>query len=168
MFIARFDEIGIKGNNRILFERRLEDNIKALCARHGKRACVSRPYGRLLIDVELDAARFRQVFGLSSVSRAVSAATMDGAKEVLRSVLPKSSQTFRISCQRLDKSFPLDSKRIAAELGAFVCQESGAKAKMVSPDVDIEVEVIDGALYVCTETVRCFGGLPVGIEGSVF
>jgi len=167
VIIVRYNELGLKGNNRPVFERQLERNIVALASRHGVSAVPHRKYGRLLVETLMDPSCFKRVFGIASVSRAQRVASLDAAKDVLKGMLPSGSQTFRISCQRLDKSFPIESRKVAAELGAFVVEHSGAKVKLVGPDVDIGVEIIDGFVYVCEPRVACFGGLPSGVEGVV-
>ena len=167
MILVRYSEIGIKGRNRILFERQLEKNIIALCKRRGTDVKVKRPRGRFLLETELDPECLKTVFGIVSASPAVKAKSLDEVKRLITAFFPKPSQTFRISCQRLDKSFEPKSQKVCEDLGEFVIKSTGAKVKLVGADVDIGVEIIDGCLYLFDKRIPCFGGLPSGVEGKV-
>ncbi|MGB9749194.1 MAG: THUMP domain-containing protein [Candidatus Woesearchaeota archaeon] len=71
----------------------------------------------------------------------------------------KNESTFRITTQRINKSFPLNSQRINEEVGAFVVERTGAKVNLKKPEINIGIEILDNA-YVFLERIRGLGGLP--------
>ncbi len=169
--LVRYAEIGIKGKNRERFERALADNIGLCLRKHGVPfARVRRIYGRIIIDTEEDCGRLAHVFGIASFSQAVRAGnTIDelaaAAKHLVSNLYDK--DTFRVSCQRLDKTFPLTSRDVCVQLGEKLRAMTRAKVRMASPTVDVEVEVIEGFFYLAVSRTEGPGGMPVGSQGKV-
>ncbi|MEM4366184.1 MAG: THUMP domain-containing protein [Candidatus Woesearchaeota archaeon] len=171
MIIVRYSEIGLKGKNRAFFEKALAKNIALAAKRAGiKIASISRPYGRLMVDCE-QWSFLKTVFGIASYSPA-----FDGGSSISTAMKKLSEaraldkfvgKTFRVSCQRLDKTFAMSSEMICRELGAAIIAHTGAKAKMTAYDIELGVEVIKGRLWLFTERVQGLGGLPLGVEGRV-
>ena len=171
MIIIRFAEIGLKGKNRIFFERALAMNIKACLDFHKVNyKGITRPMGRIFIETDDSCDCLHCVFGVASFSTAVNAGSGMGSvkKEALklaRNLLPMKS--FRITCQRLDKGFPLSSREFNVELGAFIQEKTKAEVKMNDFDLNIYAEIFGGYVYLFTEKKMGLGGLPVGVEGNV-
>lgn len=171
MIIVRFAEIGLKGKNRSFFEKALVKNIKACLDYHKvKYRGIARPMGRIFIETDDSGDCLRCVFGIASFSSAVNAGFSMGqvkkaALLLAKTLSPKNS--FRITCQRLDKGFPISSRDFCVELGAFVQEKTGAKVKMDGFDLNICAEIIDSSVYLFTEKKNGPGGLPVGVEGNV-
>ncbi|MBU4284488.1 MAG: hypothetical protein KJ968_05240 [Nanoarchaeota archaeon] len=166
--IVRYSEIGLKGNNRIVFERKLIDNIKD-CLKKNKinYEKIQRPRGRIIIftDQKLDCLKY--VFGISSFSSAL--VLEPEIKEIEKAVSKlaenKKFKTFRISAQRLNKDFSLTSPEIEKRIGSFVCENLNKKVSLKEFDLEIGIEILDYA-YVFIERVKGLNGLPVGIEGK--
>ena len=171
MIIIRFAEIGLKGKNRAFFEKTLVNNIKACLDAHKiEYKNITRPMGRVLIAADDPCKCLECVFGIASFSDAVGAGfNMEQIKKealkLAKDLTPKKS--FRITCQRLDKRFPLTSQQFDIELGAFIQEKTNAKVKMKGFDLNIRAEIIDGFVYLFTEKIKGLGGLPVGVEGKV-
>lgn len=171
MIIIRFAEIGLKGKNRAFFERVLIRNIKACLDSHKiKYSNMTRPMGRILISTDDPCDCLKCVFGIASFSNAVNAGfNMESVKKealkLAKDLNPKKS--FRITCQRLDKRFPLTSQQFDVELGAFIQEKTKAKVKMKGFDVNVHAEIINNFVYLFTEKIPGLGGLPVGVEGNV-
>lgn len=171
MIIIRFAEIGIKGKNRIFFEKALIRNIKA-CLDKNKidYKNVTKPMGRILVSTDDSCGCLQCVFGIASFSDAVNAGFNMASvkKEALKLVKGLGpDKSFRVTCQRLDKRFPLTSRDFEVELGAFVQENTNAKVKMKGFDLNLQAEIIDGFVYLFTEKIPGLGGLPVGVEGKV-
>ena len=75
--------------------------------------------------------------------------------------------SFRISAQRSDKGFPLDSPQINRELGAFVQGLTGLPVKLKQADLNIRIHIFAGEALVSVESLQGPGGLPVGVGGRV-
>ncbi len=171
MIIIRFAEIGLKGKNRAFFEKALIQNIKACLDKHKiEYKNIERPMGRILISTDDSCACLQRVFGIASFSDAVNAGfNMESVKKealkFAKDLNPRKS--FRITCQRLDKRFPLTSQQFDIELGAFVQEKTKAKVKMKGFDLNIRAEIINNFVYLFTEKTQGQGGLPIGVEGNV-
>jgi thiamine biosynthesis protein ThiI len=164
--LVRYAEIGLKGNNRSVFENKLVANMRACLADQGITADMERRFGRILIHT---AAKpdLSKVFGIASYSFAINAGkTLESLQETVKHFL-KNTGSFRVTCYRLDKQFPIPSNTIARGLGAFIQKETGAKVDLEQFDREFVVEIVHGALYFIAETVAGPGGLPLGIEGRV-
>lgn len=167
--IVRYSEIGLKGNNRIVFERKLIDNIKD-CLKKNKinYEKIQRPRGRIIIftDKKLDCLKY--VFGISSFSSAlvVEPEIKEIEKAVSKLAENKKFKSFRVSAQRLNKDFSLTSLDIEKIIGSFVCEKLKKRVSLKNFDLEISIEILDKA-YVFTERIRGLNGLPIGIEGKV-
>lgn len=170
--IVRYAEIGLKGNNRVVFERKLVGNIcSCLDTNKVKYKKIFRPMGRVLIETDDKCDCLKTVFGISSFSQAVNAGS--DIKEIQQTALSlvkkkiTAKTSFAVSCQRLDKNFPMNSQEFSREVGGFINDETNAKVDLDNPDVPLFAEIIEGCAYLFTERISGPGGLPLGIEGGV-
>ncbi len=167
--IVRYSEIGLKGNNRILFEKKLIDNIKdSLRKNNIKYKKIERLRGRIIIFAEQELNCLKYIFGISSFSPAliIEPKIKEIEKAVSKLAENKKFKTFRVSAQRLNKNFSLTSPEIERAIGSFVCEKLNKKVSLKNFDLEIGIEILEQA-YVFTERVNGPGGLPVGIEGKI-
>ena len=167
--IVRYSEISLKGDNRIIFEKRLIDNIKDCLRKNNIRyKKIERLRGRIIIFAEQELNCLKYVFGISSFSFALVIETeiKEIEKTVSNLIENKKFRSFRVSAQRLNKNFPLTSPEIEREIGSFVCEKFNKKVSLKDFDLEIGIEILDYA-YVFTERVKGLNGLPVGVEGKV-
>jgi adenylyl- and sulfurtransferase ThiI len=169
--IVRYAEIGIKGKNRTYFEKALMNNIEA-CLRENNApfSKIKRFYGRIFIETENCCSCLKRVFGIASFSTSVRAGTtIDEAFEATKSQVANlaESESFRITCTRVDKRFPLTSKDVCVQLGDKLRTATKARVKMSEPTVNVELEVLDGAIHVLTKRTEGPGGMPLGTAGKV-
>jgi thiamine biosynthesis protein ThiI len=170
VILVRYAEIGIKGRNRERFERVLVQNIELCLKRHNIPHSVRRLFGRILIETGNHCAALRRVFGIASFSRAVPAGkTIDDAFAATKKQVEQLAETdsFRVTCRRSDKNFPLTSQEVCVRLGAKLGAVTKAKVKMQNPTVNIELEIIGNTIYVLADRTEGPGGMPVGSQGSV-
>jgi len=167
--IVRYSEISLKGNNRIVFEKKLIDNIKDCLKKNNvKYEKIDRLRGRIIIFAEQELNCLKYVFGISSFSHAlvIEPEIKEIEKTVSKLIENKKFRSFRVSAQRLNKNFPLTSPEIEREIGSFVCKKFNKKVSLKDFDLEIGIEILDYA-YVFTERVKGLNGLPVGVEGKV-
>ncbi|HHI04210.1 MAG TPA: tRNA 4-thiouridine(8) synthase ThiI, partial [Candidatus Woesearchaeota archaeon] len=70
--VIRYSEIGLKGNNRIIFEKKLINNIKDCLKKNKiKYDKIQRLRGRIIIFAEQKLDCLKYVFGISSFSPAL-------------------------------------------------------------------------------------------------
>ena len=150
-----------------MFEKKLVDNITCYLTKQGITAPIHRPRGRIIVEHSQD-VNLRCVFGLSSYSLAVvTDATIDAILQRLPYEHITKDSTFAIHCQRLDKTLPFTSHDVAVAAGKYIQDKTQAKVHLDNPDHKILIELMHGKAYIATKKVRCFGGLPVGVEGTV-
>ncbi len=166
--LVRYDEIAIKGKNRSHFENTLVRNIEAnLRSNSVKFDKVKRAYGRILVETNENCSPLKSVFGISSFSHAVDAGkTIESAFESAKKHFKMSEKdSFKIICQRSDKTFPFNSREMCVKLGEMMRLETNAKVKMDSPDFEISFEIINNTIYLLTDRIEGAGGMPVGSQG---
>ncbi|MFH0903259.1 MAG: tRNA uracil 4-sulfurtransferase ThiI [Pseudomonadota bacterium] len=175
--ILRYGEMFLKGKNRALFERQLQDNAtRALAGVPGARA--TRLHGRALVLVEAEARasaleRLRRLFGVSSLSparlvvkdfEAISREAVDAAIEVSRAA--SRPPTFKVAVKRSDKSFTPTSPELCREIGARIIAATGMKVDVHQPELCIGIEIGIERTFVFSSTIAGPGGLPVGVSGK--
>ena len=172
--IVKTHEIALKGKNRPWFMRRLADNLR----RCTKGAGVEDVWqGQMMVgltlandaDWELVRERIKDCFGVAKFFRAHRLPKdLNQVKEALPSLLEsREFGSFRITANRADKRFQLNSDDINRDLGAFVKEISGARVDLTNPDLNIFIDILPSEILVYFEEIRARGGLPVGVSGSV-
>lgn len=172
VIIVRYSEIHLKGNNRGFFERAFCGNMEK--ALRGIKHEIRKQSGRYLVEGFDDGAvheilnKLTKVFGVHTLSVALKVKTdMDEITEAALSVCPKSG-TFKVETHRADKTFPLNSMQINAEIGGRLLE----KTEKISVDVHVPQSVIgidlreNGTTLVFCELIKGAGGMPVGTAGN--
>ena len=85
----------------------------------------------------------------------------------LQQIQGMSCESLKVETRRADKTFPLTSPEVSAEVGGYLIKETGARADMHNPDVTCWVKITHNAAYISTEKIQGIGGLPVGVSGKV-
>lgn len=174
LFSVHYAEVGLKGKNRVFFEKRLVNNIKL--SLHGTGyAEVERLHDRILVhlgqntDITEVKRRLRQVMGIAHFELACRTERDITAikKAALRQIQEDCYESFKVETRRTDKTFPLTSPQVSAEVGGYLVTETGTRADMHNPDLVCWVKITHNAAYVSTEKIPGLGGLPVGVSGKV-
>lgn len=165
-YIVRYAEIALKGENRTFFEQKLADNIRKQFS--GKTIdSIKMPRGRIIVETP-DMIDLKYVLGIASYSRALRVrADIDEMKDAILKFTDNIRDSFRISCQRLNKKYHMTSPEIERVLGRFVQEKTGIKVKLKNPKHELFVEIIDDFAFISDEKIRGHSGLPVGVEGEV-
>ena len=169
-----YAEVGLKGKNRIFFEKRLANNIK-LALRGTGYAEVKRLHDRILVhlgqnaDVTEIKKRLHHVMGIAHFEASCrTEADITAIKTAaLRQIRQLSCESLKVETKRADKTFPLTSPQVSAEVGGYLIKETGVRADMHNPDVICWVKITHNAAYISTEKIQGIGGLPVGVSGKV-
>ena len=180
--ICHYDEIGLKGKNRKFFEEKLRDNIrqnlkKIISDKVEGFEYIKRISGRIIVKLTEDGEKkeeeisraLQNVFGIAYFAFAVSCGQkMNEIKKTALEILSeKKFKTFRISCQRSKKEFPLTSQEINEQVGAHIVERLNGKVKLENPNVDCFIEIVDSFTFLYLEKIRGAGGLPSGTSGKV-
>ncbi len=174
LFSIHYAEVGLKGKNRIFFEKRLAKNIK-IALRGTGYAEVERLHDRILVHLGQHAnvadvrQCLRQVMGIAhfELSCRTEADITSIKAAALQQLQGCSCESLKVETKRADKTFPLTSPQVSAEVGGYLIKETGARADMHNPDVICWVKITHNAAYISTEKNQGIGGLPVGVSGKV-
>ncbi|RPI55228.1 MAG: tRNA 4-thiouridine(8) synthase ThiI, partial [Chloroflexi bacterium] len=174
LVLLRYGEIGLKGQNRAYFTRRLRHNVRQCLKANGIEGRVWQEGQRLYLEAEeLEAAveAVQRVAGLVSLSPVEEVparleAIAEGAVSLARRA-GVGERTFRVTANRADKSFPLISPEIERQVGAAVVAATGARVRLAGAEVEIGVEVQRGRALLFGEKIPGPGGLPLGSQGKV-
>lgn len=175
-YIVHYGELGLKGQNRPDFEKRLAHNICATLAHLGE-VKVRRRYSFMVavvegeVPTEVIEERLTHVFGIAYFAPAlvvpqemerIREATLKLAQE---SITPQTS--FKVDTRRSDKRFPVNSMDVNRRLGAAIQAEIDAPVNLDAPDVTLYVQIYPEGVYVFARRIDGPGGLPVGTGGRV-
>lgn len=176
MLLIKTGELALKGLNRGTFEAVLMKNLRRRLApageftlRKAQSTIYIEPKGEG-VDWDDAADRVSRVFGISAYSRArMVEKDMDAicraADEYLKNQLEGAS-TFKVDARRSDKTFPLTSPQISAEVGGYLLgRYPHLRVDVHNPQVLVMVEIRDFGAYIHAAQQPGAGGMPVGTGG---
>ncbi|MDO4502544.1 MAG: tRNA uracil 4-sulfurtransferase ThiI [Coriobacteriia bacterium] len=177
--LIHYHEIGLKGHNRSVFEKRLMRNLEVLLEGFPL-VTIHRVAGRLVIflkegtthDVMLEVAQ--RCLGVPGVARVSSGFKCDRDLDLMGKAAVQALgeagdfHTFKVASRRNHTDFPTRSPEMNQIFGATLCRAFPEKGvKMKEPDVTVGIEVVQNASYIYAWSQKAIGGLPVGSAGRV-
>ncbi|MEV4187210.1 tRNA uracil 4-sulfurtransferase ThiI [Streptosporangium canum] len=178
--LLKLGEVVLKGNNRELFEQRLQANIKAALKdfdfkvdvrqRHGVIALFL-PDGTTPEVADAVAERVAYVPGLVWIHRAWRVEKDPGAvtKAAIELLADRDDVrrgvSFAVRSRRRDKRFPLTSMEIDRSVGGELNDIYGLPVDLKNPELVVSIEVDRDEVFVFTGGTPGQGGLPVGTSG---
>ena len=176
--IGRYNEIGTKGDNRSYFERILASNIKTAFKANNINALIKRHNNRIIAYLEEEfwlkksQEPIKNVFGISSFSYALEVNNnLEDIKNALHSLISRSNtknKTFRISARNVGNKRVIDSFEYNRILGSFVEKLTNMKVYLKNYDIEYGIEIMDDKCYIFDNKIQCYGGLPLGSQGTVY
>lgn len=173
--LIHYEEIALKGGNRLKFEQALMRNIRgSLKAFSGVQ--IQREFGRFFLSLDCSdeqrlgvVQRLASVFGISNFSFVE--LCRPEMKEIISTSLRELKRagvfsTFRISSRRVDKAFPLTSREVNERVGEAVCAQFGAKVALKHPEKNLVIEILPDCAVIGWERSQGLNGLPVGTSGK--
>jgi len=169
--VIHYAEIGLKGQNRPFFEKRLEKNIKKSFERDEITfKSIERKYGRILVKLSENPELSRinktlsNIFGIANFSFAVKVKSKieeieNKAVEILK---VENFQTFKIDTRRSDKKFPMKSMEVNEKVGQKVVDNLKKNVDLENPDKTVFIEITWDGAFIYLEKIDSLGGLPVG------
>lgn len=172
LILIRYGEIHLKGKNRRFFEnaliKNINDNIKAYehVFEHAPARYIVSGYKPADENAIIDA--LTKTFGIHSISIAYECdSDIDKIAELAVS-LSRDDGTFRVTTNRADKTFPLNSMQISREIGGRILEKKHSLAvDLFNPDFTVYIDLREnGKTFVYSETILCPDGMPVGCAGK--
>jgi len=175
LFLIKYGEISLKGDNRDRFFKRLKSNIKKQLPGYDLKITI-RP-GRFYLyyqteDEEVIKKSLSHIFGITGFSKALRVRkTIEEIKKAALKITKERLQQeigvcFKIEAKRVDKSFKLNSYEIACNIGAFLQDNlKELKVDVNNPDWILAIEIREEA-YLYADVIKGPGGLPVYCAGK--
>jgi len=171
IILCKYGEIVLKGANRSYFEGLLTRELKRRAKKFGNFK-ITHMQSTVYIEPLDDLCDFEgmyesvgRVFGISAYNRAaVSEKNMEDIISTAKEYIPdafEGHKTFKVEAKRSDKSFPLSSPEIAAQVGgAILGAVDGIRVDIHNPEVTVRVEIREGGAYLHAGQERGAGGMP--------
>lgn len=172
--VVHYDEIGLKGGNRVQFEKRLISNILTKLG-DGVGTC-KRESGQLTISLYESSDRLRLCEILSKIpgiayfspSYRTNVDLPCLEKLALAVLAEEPFETFRIDTRRHDKLWKMKSMEVNARLGSIVLNAyPDKKVKLKNPDLTLKVEINVKNAYLTVKKLPGIGGLPTNPRQKV-
>ena len=169
-----YGELSLKGKNRGQFERMLRNRIHKSLNGYNHELVDDLSKLHVMVDSnDMDEVieKLKKIFGVIGLNPSARIGSEDEeikAKvlEVANYAYEQGARTFKIAVNRSNKGFEKKSMDYARELGAHVLINSSfEKVQMKDPDVQINVDIRKN-VYVYTERIKTYGGLPIGSTGK--
>ncbi|MGP4071244.1 tRNA uracil 4-sulfurtransferase ThiI [Piscibacillus sp. B03] len=171
--LVRYGELALKGKNRKSFMQILKQNVeKKLAAYPDIKVKARRDHMFILLngeDHEPILEKCRDIFGIQSFSLAMK---VENEKELIKDAALEAlkledGRTFKVTCKRPNKDFPIGSQDMNQILGGHLLSNTDDWSVDVhNPDVELRVEIRHDATYITSKKIQGKGGLPVGTTGK--
>lgn len=174
--ILRLGEITLKGKNRSRFEKTISEHVRAVLRPYPK-AHVRREYGRMYVEtggesVEALIQVLKNVFGIMDIIPVKQ--TLPQLDEIIAAAVELIGEqqidqltTFKVSVKRVWKEFPHSSQDMNHLVGSPVLRAYPLlKVDVRQPQIELRVEIRDGAAYIYSELIPAVGGFPRGSNGK--
>ena len=175
LLAVSFGEIFLKGRNRNVFYKTAINNIKRNIKEIGYDDMYSES-SKLYIkadrnDFDKLTEEIKKVFGIIYISEVVKCEkTLEDISETSKGMIKyyekEKDLTFKVESKRTDKSFPLTSPELNANIGGDILKEyNNLKVDIHNPDFTVFIDVKSSA-YIYIKRTRGLGGLPLGSSGD--
>ena len=178
-FLIKYNEIGLKGKNRYVFEDALVDNIKK-SLNNSSIFNVYKEQERIYVEANADfdyndtLNKLKHIFGIYSISPVLKLNFTSDYEKLKSTVLSfventygkNNNKTFKIITRRVNKKFPMHSNDINMELGHEVLMNfPNMTVDVHNPDIYITIE-IRNHINIYSEIIPGLGGMPIGTSGK--
>jgi len=168
-------EVALKGKNRRYFEDKLVSHVRR--AMHGLHyEKIYKEQGKIYIETDENSFekiinRMKKVFGIVYISPCLR--TGKDINDIEQAVLKimdyvkkrKDAKTFKVETHRVDKNFPITSPEFSRKMGAVILKNTeGFSVDVNNPDIYVYIDIKQN-VYVYTDRIKAYGGLPLGTNG---
>lgn len=176
-FLIKYGEIGIKGNNKRVFENKLINIIDSSLRNSNLKAKISYEEGRIYCqmlddsDSRLVTDKLQRIFGIVGICPMVQLQDNgfdDLADNVIKFIeenYDEKNFSFKVKAMRARKNYPLNSMQINEELGGRILEAfPDTYVDVHKPEVMVHVE-IRSKINIFTKVIKGQGGMPQGTSG---
>ena len=172
VILIRYSEIHLKGNNKHFFEKLLLNNIKS--ALKGLNFEIEFSHTRYLISnfneeyLNEIIKRLKTVFGIYSLSVADEIETSVENIEKYFNNFKLSNTSFRVSVNRADKKFPINSTEFSKIIGNIIFDnDENLTVDLHTYKTEVCIDIREsGKTYIFSNVIKGLNGMPVGSAGK--
>lgn len=172
VIICRYSEIHLKGNNRHYFEKLLLNNIKIALKKIN--CMVEFKNTRYVIskfdenDINEIIDQLKKIFGIYSFSVCDEIDTSVENIENYFKNFSLNNTTFRVSVNRADKSFPINSTEFSKQIGGIILDNSeNLEVQLKDFEEEVNIDIRENKkTYIFTDSIKGLNGMPVGAAGN--
>ena len=173
LIMVKYGELSTKKANINLFLKQLKDNVNI--ALKDMNVYVQFDKGRMFVNLNEDnfndvLEKLKNVFGIHEYTVAYkldSREFEDISNTVLELVKEIDFKTFKVFTKRSDKKYPMDSMEFSRKIGGVILKGLGnVSVDVHNPDLLVNVEIRNNAVYIYFNSERGIGGYPVGVAGK--
>ena len=177
-FLIKYGEIGIKGNNRHLFEDALLHQIRLALRKVEGTFEVCKTYGRVFVyaksefDYDETVEALSRVFGIVGICPMITSdiKEFESIKEItvdyMGKMYPERNHTFKVQARRADKTFPVASMDMNMKIGEAILEAYPEfKVDVHKPEILLQIEVRE-RVYIYSTEIPGPGGMPIGTNGK--
>ncbi|WP_086074419.1 tRNA uracil 4-sulfurtransferase ThiI [Paenibacillus camerounensis] len=176
MLLLRFGEFMLKGKNRNRFEKTVLRHVKEMVKPYPE-AVLSKEFGRIYVTLNGEPARelaeaLKNVFGIASISPVKVARSdfneiLEASRKFLEIIAPPQGTTFKVSARRVWKDFQYGSIEMNKLIATPLLQGyPGLLVDVKSPELELKLEIREGATYIFCDQIDGVGGFPLGTNGK--
>lgn len=173
VILLHYDEIALKGKNRIYFENKLINNISQLARKNNLEVRLTRLWGRIKLEPPNPFGKIKIILaktpGLAWFAPAYSLSpALANYQQAIKQLIKKTDfSTFAIRANVAVKSLPFTGKKIEEALGDWVRKSFNKKVNLSNPEITFFVEIISKIqAFAYTHKYPSQGGLPTGSNGQ--
>lgn len=152
--LVRYSEIGLKGNNRPMFEEQLVRNIKL--ALGANLIQLIKQYKQFILKVKSDGEELKKVFGIAWFAPVI--IVNNNEKKIAAAALPlvEPKKTFAVRAHH----------GLEIKLGDVIRKQKKITVDLDNPQQTIYVSANEDQAFVFNQKISGPGGLPVGVSGK--
>ena len=171
VILIKYGELTTKKDNRNFFIKTLKKNI------YDKLSSFSfdiiDDYYRMFIipkndDIDDIVLKLQDIFGIHEIVIADTEedTSVDNIKKLaLNYIKDQDGKTFKVITNRSDKKYPIKSMEMNNIIGGHILKNTNFKVDVHNPDVEVNIEIRVGSVYVYGKGVSALRGYPVSTLG---
>lgn len=179
--VINIDELWLKGKNRPLYFKAMRKHINdTIGAYHNAEFTCKNEEQRFVAKSDSDFSSeaieaLLRVPGIHTLmpARRIDEVFYDAIFPVVKQELERmdnlsSFATFKVETRRSYKEFPMTSMEVSQQMGGLVLEAfPELKVDVKTPQLVIEIRILQKNIYVSTRKMMGVGGLPVGTSGHI-
>ncbi|NQV36747.1 MAG: tRNA 4-thiouridine(8) synthase ThiI [Candidatus Marinimicrobia bacterium] len=177
--LCHYAEIGLKGQNRSYFERKLRDNIKLQIKTFspGTFSKIERLQGRFLLHLsevgKQNIVQLTEILqNIPGIAWFAPVQSIDPdfdnmIQEAIQAFKDENFDSFRVAARKTYSNFEHAKQHIHNTIGARLNETYGKRVDLTNPDLTCYIDLFYNYCFIYLKRFSGIGGLPIGSGGAV-